>query len=32
VNLDVAVFGFALNYQWQRFAVSLEMEMGQHAD
>jgi len=29
-NLDVS--GFALNDPSERFSVSLEMEMGQHAD
>jgi hypothetical protein len=29
LNLDVSVFGFALNNRSQRFGVSLEMEMGQ---
>jgi hypothetical protein len=32
VEPDVSVFGFALNNRSQRLAVSLEMEMGQHAD
>jgi hypothetical protein len=31
LNLDVSV-GFFLSNRWQRFGVSLEMGMGQHAD